>query len=528
MTVPAAVERLSSRPSLRRRTGAGERRWPLARIFTVGATVVAVVTVTAVVLGALAIAGLTDARTALLDVVAPANLATKDLTAAMLNQETGVRGFVLTGRAESRSPYDAGVEGQRVAETAVRMLAARGGLPGVDADLDALDAVVARWRTAYAVPALAGAAPLVQGNGLFDRVRAAVGTLQSDIDRQRIAGRDRLNAAAGYVTGVGVLIAVVLVVFLTAMAIGLRRGVLRPVSELADQVRAVVAGDVASPVRVDGPWEIAELGEDVEAMRVRIQSDLDAAQRANHRLDDETQKLERSNRDLEQFAYVASHDLQEPLRKVASFCQLLQRRYGGRLDERADQYIAFAVDGAERMQQLINDLLEFSRVGRTTAGFTAVALDDVLASVVTQLDQRRREVDGTIEVAPLPVVSGDTSLLRQLFVNLVGNGLKFHRDGVPPTVRVTARALADDRVEIVVADDGIGIEQAYADKVFVIFQRLHARDVYPGTGIGLALAKKIVEFHGGTITLDAPGEQPGATLRCTFPATPDPAQQEKP
>jgi light-regulated signal transduction histidine kinase (bacteriophytochrome) len=305
--------------------------------------------------------------------------------------------------------------------------------------------------------------------------------------------------------------------FLVAAAFGLRRSVLRPVSALASQVRAVASGDVQHPVVADGPREIVELGADVDSMRLAILRDLDAAQESNRLLDAQTRDLERSNSDLEQFAYVASHDLQEPLRKVASFCQLLQRRYAGKLDERADQYIAFAVDGAERMQQLINDLLAFSRVGRTTAAFTDIALDAVVAAAAAQLEPARADVDGTIEVKPLPVVHGDASLLRALFVNLIGNGLKFHREGVAPRVTVTAAEVGEDW-EIAVSDNGIGIDSDYSEKVFVIFQRLHARDVYAGTGIGLALAKKIVEFHGGRIGIDAPGAEPGTTVRLTLPA----------
>jgi light-regulated signal transduction histidine kinase (bacteriophytochrome) len=271
-------------------------------------------------------------------------------------------------------------------------------------------------------------------------------------------------------------------------------------------------------VRVDGPREIVELGEDVEAMRVHILRDLDDAQQVNKRLDEQARDLERSNRDLEPFAYVARHDLQEPLRKVSSFCQLLQRRYGGKLDERADQYIEFAVDGASRMQRLINDLLAFSRVGRTTAGFAPVDLGELAASASAQLEPARAEADGKIVLGELPVVHGDVSLLRQLLANLIGNGLKFHREGVPPVVTVSAEPVPDGW-EIAVADNGIGIEPEYADKVFVIFQRLHGRDIYPGTGIGLSLAKKIVEFHRGRIWLES-GDGPGTTVRLTLPAAP--------
>jgi signal transduction histidine kinase len=369
------------------------------------------------------------------------------------------------------------------------------------------------------VLACSSAAPMPDaGRVLFDRVRGGGTALQAALDVQRMEGRDRLNSAAANLRGVGIVIAVVLASFLLAAGIGLRRKVLRPISELADQVRAVVSGDVQRPVRVDGPREIVELGEDVEAMRVHILRDLDDAQQVNKRLDEQARDLERSNRDLEQFAYVASHDLQEPLRKVSSFCQLLQRRYGGKLDERADQYIEFAVDGASRMQRLINDLLAFSRVGRTTAGFAPVDLGELAASASAQLEPARAEVDGKIVLGELPTVHGDVTLLRQLLANLIGNGLKFHREGVPPVVTVSAQPVSDGW-EIAVADNGIGIEPEYADKVFVIFQRLHGRDIYPGTGIGLSLAKKIVEFHRGRIWLES-GDGPGTTVRLTLPAAP--------
>jgi light-regulated signal transduction histidine kinase (bacteriophytochrome) len=185
---------------------------------------------------------------------------------------------------------------------------------------------------------------------------------------------------------------------------------------------------------------------------------------------------------------------------VASFCQLLQRRYAGQLDERADQYIAFAVDGALRMQALINDLLAFSRIGRLTEGFTDVDLNQVLEQVRSQLELRAGE-DAEITWAGLPIVEGEDPLLTTLFVNLVGNSLKFRRPEIPPVITITAEG-DDKEWRINVRDNGIGIEAEFADKVFVIFQRLHARDAYEGTGIGLAIVKKIVEYHGGRIWLD--------------------------
>ncbi len=497
------------------------RRWTLKKIYAYGAATAALIAVGTIAVGAAALVRLSDARTTLLDQVGPAVLSAQILLGDLVNQETGVRGFVLAGgNTDFLGPYMDGVVAQRNDEAAIRALTASGAHPRVAADLSALDVAVDTWRTRYAEPALArsAATPDAQvGRDLFNAVRVPLRTLQNDLNAERLTARDDLNRAASNLAYIEVVIAVMIAGFLLAAAYGLRRSVLRPVSDLAVQVRAVASGDVQRPVTVDGPREIIELAADVDSMRLAILRDLDAAQESNRLLDAQTRDLERSNSDLEQFAYVASHDLQEPLRKVASFCQLLQRRYGGKLDERADQYIAFAVDGAERMQQLINDLLAFSRVGRTTSAFTDIALDGVVGAAVAQLEPARADVEGVIEVKSLPMVHGDASLLRALFVNLIGNGLKFHREGVPPLVTVTAARVGEEW-EIAVSDNGIGIDPDYADKVFVIFQRLHARDVYAGTGIGLALAKKIVEFHGGRIGIDAPCAEPGTTVRLTLPA----------
>ena len=211
-------------------------------------------------------------------------------------------------------------------------------------------------------------------------------------------------------------------------------------------------------------------------------------------------ELTRSNTELEQFAYVASHDLQEPLRKVTSFVQLLQQRYEGQLDERADQYIEFAVDGAKRMQVLINDLLAFSRVGRTTERFADIELGAALSGALANLNDVIEETRAEVIRGPMPLVRGDESLLVSLWQNLVGNAIKFRSDK-PPIVTIDVVRSGDEWV-CSVSDNGLGIEPRFAEKIFVIFQRLHSRESYSGTGIGLALSKKIVEFHGGRIWLD--------------------------
>jgi light-regulated signal transduction histidine kinase (bacteriophytochrome) len=253
-------------------------------------------------------------------------------------------------------------------------------------------------------------------------------------------------------------------------------------------------------------------------MRERILAELSAVRAAHASLEARTEDLQRSNSELEQFAYVASHDLQEPLRKVASFCQLLQRRYAGRLDAKADEYIEHAVDGAKRMQALINDLLAFSRVGRTAQQREPVSLALLLAQAWANLAGEVRRTRATIEQGDLPVVLGEASLLTAVFQNLLSNALKFRGDQ-PPRVSVSARR--DGRYWLfAISDNGIGIEPEYADRIFVIFQRLHDRASYPGTGIGLAMVKKIIEYHGGRIWLDT--EFTSGTRFCfTLPMLPE-------
>jgi light-regulated signal transduction histidine kinase (bacteriophytochrome) len=216
--------------------------------------------------------------------------------------------------------------------------------------------------------------------------------------------------------------------------------------------------------------------------------------------------LRRSNAELEQFAYVASHDLQEPLRKVASFCQLLQDRYGDQLDERGVEYLRFAVDGAKRMQLLINDLLTFSRLGQLNAPYATVALDDTLDAALVNLTAAIEESNAEIlRSQRLPSIRGEATLLTMLWQNLIANAMKFRREDSTPRITVDCQPHGSAGHEgwlFSVSDNGIGIAEEFANKVFVIFQRLHGRDAYAGTGIGLAVCKKIVEQHDGAIWID--------------------------
>jgi light-regulated signal transduction histidine kinase (bacteriophytochrome) len=227
-----------------------------------------------------------------------------------------------------------------------------------------------------------------------------------------------------------------------------------------------------------------------------------------------TEDLARSNRDLEQFAYVASHDLQEPLRAVAGFVSLLRQHYRGRLDEKADSYIDAAVDGATRMQTLIGDLLSYSRVGTKGRALEPTDAGAALKDALTNLRASLEESGAVVRVDPLPIIQADAVQLTQLFQNLIANAVKFRSDQ-PPEIRIGARR-EPDAWWFWVRDNGIGIDPQYTERIFMIFQRLHTRRAYPGTGIGLAICKRIVERHGGRIWVESqPGQ--GATFYFTLP-----------
>jgi len=246
--------------------------------------------------------------------------------------------------------------------------------------------------------------------------------------------------------------------------------------------------------------------------------DITARKEAEEALRQALAELERSNRELEQFAYVVSHDLQEPLRMVASYAQLLARRYRGRLDPDADDFITFMVDGASRMQQMINDLLAYSRVHTRGRPFEPTDCQAALDRALANLQMAIQESGASITHAPLPTVMADASQLAQLFQNLIGNAIKF-RSEAPPRIHIGAQR-RDSEWLLSVHDNGIGIAPQYHERIFVIFQRLHSREEYPGTGIGLAICKRIVERHGGRIWVESePGK--GSTFYFTLPAAED-------
>ena len=273
---------------------------------------------------------------------------------------------------------------------------------------------------------------------------------------------------------------------------------------------------------------ILSLGHDTTA-RVKAEQELiDLARELEHRVEERTaeleglnaelrvreEALERSNRELENFAYVASHDLQEPLRMVGSFTQLLSKRYGAKLGPEADEFIGFALEGVRRMQTLIQDLLTFSRVGRGDGEMARLELSEILGEAISALRLPIEEKAAKIEADPLPAVLGRRSAMVQLFQNLIGNSLKFSPER--PVIRIRVEDADPAFWTLSFEDEGIGIEPRFADRVFAIFQRLHTRDEYEGTGIGLAICRKIVELHGGRIWID-PEYDRGARFRFTLP-----------
>ncbi|MFI0979272.1 CHASE3 domain-containing protein [Streptomyces sp. NPDC021093] len=470
----------------------------------------------------------------LVDHIQPGRSATLLLQRSLLDQETGVRGFALSGNEAFLAPYVAGVREERrhLADTA-RLLGTGGRL---GSDLAAVRDKAAQWRREQAAPLIAairdGASvtsvqPRVEGSKRsFDELRALLRVQERHLDEARVAARADVESLRTLRDWAFLGMLAVIAVTGLLLALLLSRMVVRPLSALRAAADQVACGDFDRRIDVPGPEDVRAVGASVDSMRRRIAGELAqarareaqlAAQAAD--LDEQAQELRRSNAELEQFAYVASHDLQEPLRKVAAFCQLLEKRYADVVDDRGKQYIDFAVDGAKRMQILINDLLTFSRVGRLDADPVPVAMDAVLDRALGNLATAVEESGAVVELPdrPLPVVVGDPTSLTMLWQNLIGNAIKFRHPERTP-VRIAVRCeRAGEHWRFCVTDNGIGVAPEFAEKVFVLFQRLHAREEYAGTGIGLALCRKIVEYYGGTIRLATDGVSEGARVCFSLP-----------
>ncbi|MEV8564875.1 ATP-binding protein [Streptomyces sp. NPDC051322] len=470
-----------------------------------------------------------DRTTELVDHIQPARAAAFQLQKSLLDQETGVRGYALSGDRSFLDPYEQGKRDEQ------RYLAAIGGFldrgEPYAQDLDLIRHAGQTWRREQAEPLIAdvrsagpgagSAAPAQRSTSAFDAVRTDLALQRKHIETARVRARQQLADARStqeraLLTLVGAFAVMVLV-----LGVLLHRIVGRPLRMLRTSSDRVRSGTFDRRVRVPGPDDVRAVGAAVEDMRRRLVDELAEAREREALLAEQADELRRSNAELEQFAYVASHDLQEPLRKVASFCQLLDKRYGEELDARGKQYIDFAVDGAKRMQVLINDLLTFSRVGRVLDGRQPIPLDESLDRALDNLAALAEESAATVvREDPLPRVTGDPTGLTMLWQNLLGNALKFRSSDEPCRITVGCVREADEW-RVTVSDNGIGVPPEFAEKIFVIFQRLHARDAYEGTGIGLALCRKIVEFHGGRIWLDT-STPAGTRIHFTLPVRSEP------
>ena len=354
------------------------------------------------------------------------------------------------------------------------------------------------FRIAYAEADLEGKDKIVFATALSAAPTAAL--------------RDRITVTGLSVTG-GIALLTLILGFLVA-------GVMSaPILRLKEAAVAIGQGKLDTRVDIRSKDEVGQLGAVFNRMAGSLQT-------ASTSLENRTGALEQSNAELQEFAFVAAHDLQEPLRKVQAFGDRLKLNYSEALDERGMDYMSRMQDASGRMQTLINDLLTYSRVTSKAQPFIEVDLSELAREVVSDLEISVKDADGIVEVGPLPKIEADRTQVRQLLQNIVGNALKFHRPEEPPVVTISGRILPatsardgpepSEICEILVQDNGIGFDEAYRDQIYGIFQRLHGRTEYGGTGLGLAVCRKIVERHGGTISArSTPGE--GSTFSITLP-----------
>lgn len=417
----------------------------------------------------------------------------ESVLSSVKDAETGQRGYLLTGRESYLEPYHLAVKTIELQFAALRQLTVAD--PDQQQQLSIVEPLVGKklaelketidLRRNKGFEAATQVVLTNQGKELMDQIRMVIQQMQGKKyqqlqtwlkEKEEEAQRVQLTFLVGIVLN---LIAFYLVYHAIQQETTERR-----------QAEA----------------SLKQLNEELEA---RVQERTAALNEANA-------SLVHSNRELEQFAYVASHDLQEPLRAVNSYTQLLARKYEGNLDAKADKYIGYIIEGATRMQQLINDLLEFSRVGTRAKELKPTACEAVLSQVRDNLMVAIAETNAVVTHEPLPTVMGDEIQLIQLLQNLISNAIKFRREE-PPRVHVSA-VQREKEWAFEVRDNGIGMESEYFERIFMIFQRLHSRSEYPGNGIGLANCKKIVERHGGCIWVEStPGV--GTTFHFTIPQT---------
>ncbi|WP_161881209.1 sensor histidine kinase [Deinococcus alpinitundrae] len=447
------------------------------------------------------------------------NLLARDV----VDLETGMRGYVLVGQEAFLEPYR---RGQRNVSERLGKLRALSVSNEQRRNLAQVRALVQGWDQDVAAPAIAArrtsaatAASLLsqqtEGKQLIDTVRGVLATLErNEMLRREAAANTSLSALrlTRTLTIAGLISALLLIIFAAQRAARTLTQGLETLNAGAGRIAEGQYGEALLDVPV----------REVQALRRQFYRMADAVEQreatlksAQMVLERTNQDLERSNRELEQFAYVASHDLQEPLRTIGSYTELLSRRYQGKLDDRADQYIQFTLSATLRLKGLIQDLLLYSRVrqqGQASAMFSA---GGIVQGVLDDFQDLIRRSGATLEVGELPEVWGSPELLRHVFQNLIGNALKFRDPVRPPKVAIFAAALPD-AWQFSVQDNGIGIEATYFERIFGVFQRLHGVGIFEGSGIGLAVVKNVVERHGGQLTVKS-ALGCGSTFSFTLP-----------
>lgn len=445
--------------------------------------------------------------------------------AAVTDAETGQRGFLITGAPEYLEPYRQTLEAVRSEMSELERLTADDPAQrGLFAELrrlvdNRLELIRVNVETREQEGPDAAREMVMTGRG-----REAMEAVREHIDRMRREEERRL-ARALVQTRTAYRTALITSLITSALGLALVAvGFMLVRREIAIREQAAAALRESNDRLEERVRErTATISRANEALREEVET----RRQAEQRLKIAAAELARSNRELEQFASVASHDLQEPLRKIQAFGDRLQLQCAGQIDDKGRDYLERMLASAGRMRKLIDDLLTYSRAATRVQNFARVNLGEIAEGVVGDLEDRLHESRGRVEIGALPTIEAEPVQMRQLLQNLIANGLKFHRPGVPPVVRVSSRLVAGDRAasdgepaapqcEITVADNGIGFDPMYADRIFDLFQRLHGRHEYEGTGMGLAICRKIAERHSGRIAAaSVPGE--GARFVVTLP-----------